>query len=94
MYGRVTREELLAELTELLETNLPLTGLEELSSLGNWDSMAVISLMALADDRCGVTLAPRKIDSCKTVNDLVELVLCANEELTPVLGSARPASLP
>ena len=93
MYGRVTREELLVELTELLETNLPLTGLEELSSLGNWDSMAVISLMALADDRCGVTLVPRKINSCKTVNDLLELVLCASEELTPVLGLARPASL-
>jgi acyl carrier protein len=79
----VTREELLVGLTELLETNLPLTGLEELSSLGNWDSMAVISLMAMADDRCGVTLAPRKINSCKTVDDLVQLVLRAIEQPTP-----------
>ena len=89
----MTRAELLVGLTELLETNLPLTGIEELSSLGNWDSMAVISLMAMADDRCGVTLAPRKINSCKTVNDLVELLLCASEQPPPVLGRTRPAGL-
>jgi acyl carrier protein len=71
----MTREELLIGLTELLEANHPLTGPEELSSLGDWDSMAVIGFMALVDEACGVTLAPSAIDSCKTVNDLVELAL-------------------
>ncbi len=71
----MTREELLVELTEVLETDVPLAGTEELASLDNWDSMAVISLMSMADDRCGVNIAPKKINRCKTVNDLVELVL-------------------
>ena len=71
----MTRKELLVGLTELLETNRPLTGSEELSSLDNWDSMAVISFMSMADDKCGVTLSPNKVNSCTTVNELVELVL-------------------
>jgi acyl carrier protein len=71
----MTREELLLELTELLETNSPLTGSEELCCLGNWSSLTVIGFMSIADDRCGVTLAPKRINSCKTVNDLIELAL-------------------
>jgi acyl carrier protein len=72
---QMTREELLVGLNELLETDQPLTGHEELSGLGTWDSMAVIGFMSLVDEARGVTLAPSAIDSCKTVNDLVELAL-------------------
>jgi len=71
----MTREEVLTGLTELLEANHPLTGPEELSGLSNWDSMAVISFMSMADDRFGITLAPNAVNSCKTVNDLVALVV-------------------
>jgi hypothetical protein len=72
---KMTRDELLLGLAELLETRLPLTGPEELSSLGNWYSMTVLSFICLADDKCGVSLAPTEIISCQTVNQLVELVL-------------------
>jgi acyl carrier protein len=71
--SRMTRENFLVELSQLLETDV--RGPEELASLGNWDSMTAISLMAMADDRCGVTLAPKNINCCRTVNDLVELLL-------------------
>lgn len=70
----MTREEFLNALTELLQSDCPLTGVEELSNLANWDSMAVIGVMAMADDRCGVTFAPNRINSCVTVNDLCALV--------------------
>ena len=70
----MTREELLAGLSELLETDSPLTGSEELDGLDSWDSVAVVSFMAMADDRCGVTLAPKAIYACNTVDDLLELV--------------------
>jgi acyl carrier protein len=71
----MTREELLVGLNELLEIDHPLTGSEELAGLGTWDSMAVIGFMGLVDEASGVTLAPSAIESCKTVNDLIELAL-------------------
>jgi acyl carrier protein len=70
----MTRGEVLVALSELLETDSPLTGPEELSTLGNWDSLAVMSLMAMVDDKYGVTLAPKDIYKCATVDDLVALV--------------------
>ena len=70
----MTRDELLSELGELLEVDSPLTGPEELSSLGSWDSVAVITFIAMVDDKSGVELPPNKISACKTVDDLVALV--------------------
>jgi acyl carrier protein len=71
----MTREEFIAGLTELLEADPPLTGSEALAGLANWDSLAAIGVMAMADDRCGIRLVPKRINSCQTVDDLVELVL-------------------
>ena len=68
------REEFLTSLRELLETDSPLTGSEELSSFGSWDSMAVISFMAVVDDKWGITLSPKKISGCKTIEDLLALL--------------------
>ncbi|MEP6716757.1 MAG: acyl carrier protein [Terriglobia bacterium] len=70
----MAREEFLAVLSELLETDSPLTGADELGGLFGWDSLAVISFMAIADERWGVTLAPKNISACKTVDDLAALV--------------------
>jgi hypothetical protein len=81
----MTREELLLRLTELLEMNSSLTGWEELRSLGNWSSMAVIGFMSIADDQFGVTLAPKRINSCRTVDDLIELVIGLDQFATPGL---------
>jgi len=68
------RDELLADLGELLETDSPLTGSEELATLGNWDSLAVMSFMAMIDDKYGMTLSPKDIYASKTVNDLLDLL--------------------
>ena len=57
----MARDELLVAISELLETDSTLTGAEELSGLGSWDSVAVISFMAMVDDKWGVTLAPKSI---------------------------------
>ena len=73
------REEVLATLSELLETDSPLTGPERLSDLANWDSLAVMSFMGLADARFGVTCAPADINASKTVDDLMRLVCGATE---------------
>jgi len=80
----VTRQQFLEKLGEMLETEAPLTGVEVLKDLESWDSLAAISFMALADEACGVRVAPKDIPGCNTVNDLVALVSAGLEStLTP-----------
>jgi hypothetical protein len=70
----MTREEFLKAIDEIL--GLPtgtLRGPEKLGDFHLWDSMAMVSFMALADSSNGVTLAPRKLGSCETVDDLLRL---------------------
>lgn len=70
----MSREEFLLQLDEVLE--LPagsLRGPEKLEELEQWDSSAVIGFIALADDHNGVTISPRKIADCATVDDLLRL---------------------
>jgi acyl carrier protein len=70
----MTQQEFLVKVSEMLEAEPALTGAEVLSDLGTWDSLAVMSLMALAEAECGIVLAPKDIGTCNTVNDLVALV--------------------
>ena len=68
------REDFLRMLDELLE--LPsgtLTGPERLADLEGWTSLAVLGFLALADERCGVTVAARQVLNCQTVNGLLSL---------------------
>ena len=70
----MTRQELLTQLDELLE--LPagtLIGDEKLEELEHWDSLAMVSFIALADEHCNMRLSPRQFVTCNTVNDLVQL---------------------
>ena len=71
----MSREELLREIDNMLE--LPtgtLQGPEELAALENWDSMAVVTFIALADSAGSPTLSAKQIGNCETVNDLIGLV--------------------
>jgi len=70
----MNRQEFLAQLDEILE--LPsgtLTGAEPLSELEHWDSLAMLNVIALASDRCGLNLSPRKVAACSSVSDLARL---------------------
>lgn len=69
------RTEFLLSLDELLELEPgTVQGSETLERLEGWNSLAIISLMALMDERFGVTLQPRRIAACTTVADLVALL--------------------
>jgi acyl carrier protein len=70
----MTRDEFLAGLGELLDSKMPLTGPEELSSFRSWDSLAIIELIAMVDEKSGKTLDPKSIYDCKTVSDLLAVV--------------------
>jgi len=64
------------KLDELLD--LPpgtLRGGEALEDLEDWDSVAVISFIAMADTEYSVVLPPKEIAACKTVDDLAEMIV-------------------
>ncbi|HZG09368.1 MAG TPA: acyl carrier protein [Allosphingosinicella sp.] len=61
-------------LAEILEVDVdqvtPELDLEE----GGWDSLAVVSTIALIDDVFDVTVHPDRLGDCKTVGDIEALV--------------------
>ncbi len=69
----MTNHEFLALMDENLD--LPpgtLQGPERLEDLEMWDSVSMMSYIALADTN-GVKLSPRQIIACSTVADLAKL---------------------
>jgi acyl carrier protein len=71
----MNKKEFFEKLDELLE--LPAGTIQPdaaLSDIVEWDSVAVISFIALADSDYGVTVPPQRIAECRTVDDLAALV--------------------
>lgn len=64
-----------SKLNELLE--LPegtVNGTTRLAELAEWDSLAVIGFIAMADTEYGATVLPQRIAQCRTAADLCALV--------------------
>lgn len=70
----MSKDDFLTKLAEMLELDGALSGEEALADLEAWDSMAVLSFMALADGEAGKTLSPADIAKAKSVSDLYALV--------------------
>ena len=66
--------DFLAEMAEILEEDQVGAG-DELSSFESWDSLAALSVLALADSDFGVTLTSQDVNGVTTVGDLYELIL-------------------
>lgn len=74
----MTREEVLKAFDELVE--LPpgtLKGTEKLEDIEGWNSMAMIGVVALADEN-GITLSARQIAASSSVNDVLGLLKIEN----------------
>jgi acyl carrier protein len=68
------RQQFLQELDAMLELSAgTLQGPERLEDFLLWDSMAMISFIALADSNNNVRLVPRELGSCETVHDLLRI---------------------
>lgn len=50
-----------------------LEGPERLDDLENWNSLAMLGYIALADSNSGVKLSPRQIRDCNSIDDLGRL---------------------
>ena len=71
----MNKTEFLLALDELLE--LPagtLTGTEALSSYEGWDSLAVISFIAMADEKFSIVVGSSEIATAQTPDDLFKLI--------------------
>jgi acyl carrier protein len=69
----MTRHDFLSAMDNVLE--LPegtLTGPEKLDDLENWNSLAMVEYIALADSN-GAKLSPRQIRDCETIDELAHL---------------------
>lgn len=71
----VTKSEFLLCLDEMLELEPgTLKGTELLTELPRWDSLAVIGYIALLDEHFGVNVPASKINECRSLADLLELI--------------------
>lgn len=71
----MNKTEFIAAVADLLEISPQgLTGAESLDSLGNWDSLSVISFVALVDSEFNRSVEPEKLKNARTLNDLAALV--------------------
>jgi acyl carrier protein len=50
-----------------------LKGEEQLGDLENWNSLAIVSFIALADQQTGAKIQVRQLGSCELVSDLLRL---------------------
>lgn len=67
-------KDFLLALDEMLELDPgTLTGAETLESLDNWDSLAVISFIALVDEKLGRVIEGQRLGKAKTVADLLDV---------------------
>ena len=70
----ITREEFLLEMNEILGLRSgTLRGNENLDELQNWDSTALVGLIALAETANGAQISPEEVVGCTTVADLLGL---------------------
>lgn len=71
----MNRQEFLRAIEELIDMDPgTLKGDEVLDSLGGWDSLAVISFIALVDESLGMILEGDKLADASTMAELMAMV--------------------
>jgi len=68
----MNKEVFLEELAEVLEVNKD--ELNEEFELSGWDSLAVMSTIAIIDHQFGITVPAKRLSECTSVGALLELV--------------------
>jgi acyl carrier protein len=66
-------DEFLTEMAEILEED-SVNPTDELKSFDSWDSLAGLSVVAMADANFGVNLSAQEIQRAVTVEDLYQLI--------------------
>ncbi len=70
----MTNSEFYARIEDLIEVEPgTISGAESLNDMEGWDSLAVLSFAAMADEMFGITISAQQLTTCETVADLVKL---------------------
>ena len=65
------RNEFLRAFEQVVEApSGSLNGSEQLDGLEKWDSVAMVSLMGVVNERSEARLSPRRVAACSTVEDI------------------------
>ena len=67
-------DEFLLEVAEILEED-SINPSDELNSFESWDSLAVLSVVALADAQFGVNMSAQELNDAKTVEELYQRIV-------------------
>lgn len=67
-------DEFLAEMAEILEEDA-VDPADALDGFESWDSLAALSVAALADEQFGVTMSSQEINAATTIEDLHRRIL-------------------
>ena len=71
----IDRSAFYPKINEVLAVpNAPVSGLSQLADLEGWDSLAIMSFIAMADTDYQVSLSAKAITQCASVDDLAALV--------------------
>jgi acyl carrier protein len=71
----VKKNEFLRLMEEAVEADAgTITCDDAIESIEGWDSVAIISFIAMVDEKFGVTISPKKIEDAKYVSDLMTLI--------------------
>lgn len=68
----MTREEFLSEFQEILQTDDPLSFEIVLNEMEEWDSLAVLSTLAMLDAVFGVKATMADFENMKTIEDIAQ----------------------
>ena len=60
-------------MSEIFEVELEAISKEYLLNEGNWDSLAIISTIALVDNCFGLILSGNDLYNCKSIGDIIKL---------------------
>jgi len=79
--GVIVRQQFLVELDEVLGLRPgTLRGDERLDELPNWDSTALIVLIAMAESTNNIRISPEQVVGCSTVADLLRLAMLGGRD--------------
>lgn len=71
----MNRQNFLNKLEEILELDdNTLNGDENLLDMSEWDSLAYLSVIAMADEEFNIIIEGKKLENVKFVSDLIALV--------------------
>lgn len=67
-------EQFIEKMVDVLDTEEDITEVTVLSDLEEWDSLSVVSFMAMANAVYNKKVLPSDVKAAKTIKDLYELV--------------------